>query len=149
MMANIKGGAETGEGQSRSLARQPFCGLSLWGNTSIKTDVVLPSQHAWLHLDFAQFLPHPLHTAHCSEPRLLSSLLGTLWQSPQVTEPASEILISISQDSSSTSYVSQRELLLEDITMIPVFYYSIVVWAKAATKTNNNFTVWNLLHQGS
>lgn len=75
------------------------CGV---GCKSVKTDEVLPSQHAWLHLDSAQFLPHLLHIAHCSAPRLLSSPLGTLWQSPQVTEPASEIFIRISQNSSYT-----------------------------------------------
>lgn len=106
MMVNMRGGAEVGGRGSRPWLDNPLGSLLLWGSKSIQTDVALPSRRALLRLDFAQFLPRPLRTAHCSEPRLLSSLLGTLWQSPQVIEPEPEILMSIAPNSSSTSYVS-------------------------------------------
>lgn len=126
-MVNIELVLELGRGTSGPWLDNSSAACYWWGNTSVETDSALPSQRAWLHLDSAQPPPHPLHTAHCSGPKLPSSLLGTLWQSPQVTEPASEILISTSQGCSSTSYVSQRQLFLEDITVIPVFYCSVVV----------------------
>ena len=104
MLDKIRGGAETGEGKDVILlARQSFWWPITVGAKVNKNRLVLPSQHAWIHLDFAQSLPHPLHTVHCSTPRLLSSLLGTWWQSPQVTAPKTETFISISPNNSFTS----------------------------------------------